>query len=77
MFMLFTPQASGMKGYCPTSLGWQAAGRSVERIFPQPLTLNFDISHDPGLESSRSNSEKAAFQEREGRLTWNKGDVSI
>ena len=35
--------------------------------------LNFDLSHDLNLEFSRSNFEKAVFQEWQGRLTWNKG----
>ena len=42
------------------------------------MTLPFDHTHDldPGVEISRSKSEIALSQEWDGRLTWNKKDVS-
>ena len=42
------------------------------------MTLPFDHTHDldPGVEISRSKSEKALSQEWDGRLTWNKKDVN-
>ena len=40
------------------------------------VALNFDLSHDLDLEFSRSDFEKAEFQEWEGRLTWNERNVS-
>ena len=40
------------------------------------MALNLHFSYDLGLEFSRSDFEKAVFQEWDGRLTWNKRDVS-
>ena len=40
------------------------------------ITLPFDHTHDLDLGVSRSESEIALSQEWEGRLTWNKKDVS-
>ena len=41
------------------------------------MNLPFDHTHDldPGVEISRSESEKALSQEWDGRLTWNEKDV--
>ena len=40
------------------------------------MTLHFDHTHDLDLGVSRSESEIALSQEWDGRLTWNKNDVS-
>ena len=40
------------------------------------VTLNIPLTHDLDLGFSRSNFENAVSQEWQGRLTWNKRDVS-
>ena len=40
------------------------------------MTLSFDHTHDLDLGVSRSESEIALLQERDGWLTWNETDVS-
>ena len=40
------------------------------------MAFNFPLTHDLDLGFSRSNFENAVSQELEGRLTWNKRDVS-
>ena len=40
------------------------------------MTLAFDHTHDFDLGYSRSESEIALSQEWDGRLTWNKKDLS-
>ena len=40
------------------------------------VTYNFDLNHDLDLEFSTSKFEIAVSQESEGKLTWNKRDIS-
>ena len=51
-------------------------GREVIGYLADYMTLTFDHMHDLDLGVSRSESEIALSQEREGRLTWNEKDVS-
>ena len=48
---------------------------SIE-IYDSHAIIGFDFGKNPGLGFSRSNFEIAVSLEREGRLTFNKRDVS-
>ena len=61
-------------------MGWaidmeQKGCESIE-CWTHVVTFNVHLFHDLDLENSRSNFEKGLSQEWDGRLTWNKRDVS-
>ena len=58
----------------PIDMGWKGC-ESIE-CWTHVVAFNFPLTHDLDLGFSRSNFENAVSQEWEGRLTWNKRDVS-
>ena len=55
-------------------MGWK--GCESIKCWTHVATFNFPLTHDLVLIFSRSNSEKVLSYEWDGRLTWNKRDVS-
>ena len=51
-------------------------GCDVIGCWPYYVILNYDLTHDLDLGFWRTSFEIAVSQEREGRLTWNKRDLS-
>ena len=61
-------------------MGWpidiERKGCESIECWTHVVTFNVHLFHDPDLGLSRSNFEKGISQEWDGRLTWNKRDVS-
>ena len=58
----------------PIDTGWK--GCELIECWTHVVTFNFPLTHDLGLEFSKSDFEKVLSYEWDGRLTWNVRDVS-
>ena len=59
----------------PIDMEWKGC-ESIAECWTHVVTFNVYLTHDLDLRFSRSNFEKAVFQEWDGRLTWNERNVS-
>ena len=63
-----------------SGMGWpidmESKGCVLIECWTHVVTFNFPLTHDLGVGFSRSNFKKVLSYEWDGRLTWNKRDVS-